>query len=52
MTRRLASADRTAQRQFQVTGQPVSRMQASDAMMLRLRYYDVKCVQRGVSVSK
>jgi len=30
-TRRPASADRTARRQFQDTGQPVSRTQASDA---------------------
>ena len=30
-TRRSASADRTARRQFQATGQPVSRTQASDA---------------------
>jgi len=29
-TRRSASADRTARRQFQATGQPVSRTQASD----------------------
>ena len=28
-TRRSASADRTARRQFQATGQPVSRMQAT-----------------------
>jgi len=31
-TRRPASADRTARHQFQATGQPVSRTQASDAM--------------------
>jgi len=31
-TRRPASTDRTACRQFQATGQPVSRTQASDAM--------------------
>jgi len=35
-TRRPASADRTARRQFQATGQPVSRTQASDAMTSRL----------------
>ena len=31
-TRRPASADRTARRQVQATGQPVSRTQTSDAM--------------------
>ena len=35
-TRRPASADRTACRQFQATGQPVSRTQVSDAMTSRL----------------
>jgi len=45
-TRRPASADRTARRQFQATGQPVSRTQASDAMTSRLPRYDAKCVQR------
>jgi len=35
-TRRPASADRTASRQFQATGQPVSWTQASDAMTSRL----------------
>jgi len=45
-TRRPASADRTVRRQFQATGQPVSRTQASDAMTSRLRRYEVKCVQR------
>jgi len=46
-TRRSASADRTARRQFQVTdGQPVSWTQASDAMTSRLPRYDAKCVQR------
>jgi len=45
-TRRPASADRTARRQFQATGQPVSRTQASDAMTSRLPRYEVKCVQR------
>ena len=45
-TRRPASADRTACRQFQATGQPLSRTQASDAMMSRLPRYEVKCVQR------
>jgi len=39
VTRRPASADRTARRQFQATGQPVSRMQASDAMTSRLPRY-------------
>jgi len=37
VTRRPASADRTARRQFQATGQPVSRTQASDAMTSRCR---------------
>jgi len=45
MTRRPASADRTARRQFQATGQPVSRTQASDAMTSRLPRYKAKCVQ-------
>jgi len=45
-TRRPASADRTARRQFQATGQPVSRTQASDAMTSRLLSYEAKCVQR------
>ena len=45
-TRRPASADRTARRQFQATGQPVSRTQASDTMTPRLPRYEVKCVQR------
>ena len=45
-TRRLASADRTACRQFQATGQPVSRTQASDATTSRLPRYEAKCVQR------
>ena len=36
-TRRPASADRTARRQFQATGQPVSRTQASDATTSRCR---------------
>jgi len=40
-----ASADSTARRQFQATGQPVSRMQASDAMTSRLPRYEAKCVQ-------
>ena len=44
-TRRPASADRTARRQFQATGQPVSRTQASDAMTSRLPCYEAKCVQ-------
>ena len=45
-TRRPASADRTTRRQFQTTGQPVSRTQASDAMTSWLPRYEVKCVQR------
>jgi len=45
-TRRPASADRTARRQFQATDQPVSRTQASDAITLRLPRYEAKCVQR------
>jgi len=32
--------------QFQATGQPVSRTQASDAMTSRLPRYEMKCVQR------
>jgi len=46
-TRRPASAGRTARRQFQATGQPVSRTQASDAMTSRLPCYEAKCVQRS-----
>jgi len=46
LTRRPASADKTARRQFQATGQPVSRTQASDAMTSRLPRYEPKCVQR------
>jgi len=45
-TRRPASADRTARRQFQATGQPVSRTHASDVMTSRLPRYEAKCVQR------
>jgi len=45
ITRRPASTDRTACRQFQATGQPVSRMQVSDAMTSRLPRYEAKCVQ-------
>jgi len=41
-TRRPASADRTARRQFQATSQPVSR--TSDAMTWRLPRYEAKCV--------
>ena len=37
VTRRPPSADRPARRQFQATGQPVSRTQASDAMTSRCR---------------
>jgi len=46
-TRRPASADRTARRQFQATGQLVSRTQASDAMTSRLPRYEAKCVQHS-----
>jgi len=46
VTRRPASADTTARDQFQATGQPVSRAQASDAMTSRLPRYEAKCVQR------
>jgi len=46
ITRRPASADRTARRQFQATGQPVSRTQANDAMTSRLPRYEAKCMQR------
>jgi len=45
-TRRPASADRTACRQFQATFQLVSRTQASDAMTSRLPRYEAKIVQR------
>ena len=44
LTRRPSSADRTARRQFQATGQPVNRTQA--AMTSRLPRYEAKCVQR------
>ena len=44
--RRPASADRTARRQFQATGQPVSRTQAIDAMTSLLPPYEARCVQR------
>jgi len=43
ITRRVASADRIARRQFQATGQPVSRTQASDAMTSRLPRYEAVC---------
>jgi len=43
-TRRPASADRTARRQFQATGQPVSRTQASHPMTSRLSRYEAKLV--------
>jgi len=46
LTRRPASADRTARRQFRATGQLVSRTQASGAMTSRLPRYEAKCVQR------
>ena len=45
-TRRPASADRTARRQFQATGQPVSRTQAIDATTSRLPRYEAKCEER------
>jgi len=45
-TRTPASADRTARRQFQATGQLVRRTQASYAMTSRLPRYEAKCVQR------
>ena len=45
-TRRPASTDRTARRQFQATGQPLSQTQASDAMTSRLPRYEAKSVQR------
>ena len=45
-TRRPASADRTARRQFQAIGQPVSRTQANDTMTSPLPRYEAKCVQR------
>ena len=44
-TRRPASADTTAHCQFQATGQPVCRTQASDASR-RLPRYEAKCVER------
>jgi len=43
-TRRPAFADRTTHCQFQATGQPVSRTQASDAMTSRLPHYEAKYV--------
>jgi len=52
LTRRPASADRTARCQFQATGQPVSRTQASDAMMSRLLRYEAKCVQRASNAGR
>jgi len=45
-TRRPASADRRARRQFQATGQLVSQTQASEAMTSRLPRCEAKCVQR------
>jgi len=47
ITRRPATVDRTARRQFQAIGQPVSPTQASDAMTSQLPGYDAKCVQRS-----
>jgi len=46
LTRRPASADRTARSQFKATGQPVRQTQANDAMTSRLPRYEAKCVQR------
>ena len=46
VSRRPASTDRTARRQFQATGQPVCRTQASGAMTSRQPRYEAKCVQR------
>jgi len=43
-TRRPATADRTARRQFQATGQLVSQTQASDAVTSRMPRYEAKCV--------
>jgi len=43
-TRRPASADMTAHRQFQATGQPVSQTQASDAMTSQMPRYEAKYV--------
>ena len=48
-TRRPASADWTARRQFQATGQPVSRTQASDAMTSRLPRYEGSVCNAGAS---
>ena len=51
-TRRPASADRTARRQFQATGQPVNRTQvtqASDAMTSRLPRYRRSVCHAGAS---
>ena len=48
-TRRPASADRTARRQFEVTGQPVSRTQASDSMTSRLPRYEARVCNAGAS---
>ena len=47
--RRPASADRTARRQFQATGQPVSRTQASDAMTSRYRAMGRSVCNAGAS---
>ena len=46
LTRRPAPADRTARRQFQATGQQVSRTQATGAMTSWLPRYEAKYVQR------
>ena len=48
-TRRPACADRTARRQFQATGQIVSRTQASDAMMSPLRAMKRSVCNAGAS---
>jgi len=49
-TRRPAYADRTVRRQFQATGQPVSRTQASDTMTSRLPRYEAKCATQVLSM--
>jgi len=49
ITRRPAAADRTARRQFQATGQPLSRTQACDAVTSRLPRYEAKCVHSDIT---
>ena len=46
LKRRPASTHRTARHQFQATGQPVRRTQASDTITSRLLHYEAKCAQR------